>query len=93
MPLLRMRKAVRDHGQQVVSVAAWASRGLQKLGGRLISTCPGTEAEVLDALAAGLPEVEPTTGSPRDSSHSRIDWGAAGAGRSASTQPSTMRVG
>jgi NADH-quinone oxidoreductase subunit G len=58
---LRMRKALRSHGQQVVSIAAWASRGLQKLGGRLLSTCPGVEAEVLDALAAGLPEVEPTT--------------------------------
>jgi NADH-quinone oxidoreductase subunit G len=58
---LRMRKAVRHRGQQVVSVAAWASRGVQKLRGRLISACPGTEAEVLDALAAGLSEGEPTT--------------------------------
>src|SRR3954470_4024378 len=58
---LRLRKAVRSHRQQVVSVASWASRGLQQLGGRLIGTCPGAEAEVLDAIAAGLPEVLPTT--------------------------------
>jgi NADH-quinone oxidoreductase subunit G len=58
---LRLRKAVRAHRQQVVSVASWASRGLDKLNGRLVPAGPGTEAEVLDALAEGLAEVEDTT--------------------------------
>ncbi|KQX66154.1 NADH-quinone oxidoreductase subunit G [Angustibacter sp. Root456] len=58
---LRLRKAVRAHRQQVVSIASWATRGLEKLDGRLIPAGPGTEAEVLDALAEGLAEVEDTT--------------------------------
>jgi NADH-quinone oxidoreductase subunit G len=58
---LRMRKAVRSHGQRVVSVAPWASRGLAKLGGTLLSTSPNAEAEVLEALTTGLPEVGPTS--------------------------------
>ncbi len=58
---LRLRKAVRQRGQQVVSVASWASRGLDKLSGRLIPAGPGTEAEVVDALATGAAEVADTT--------------------------------
>jgi len=49
---LRLRKAVR-RGQQVIAVAPWATRGLAKLSGRLVPAAPGTEAEVLDAIAAG----------------------------------------
>ncbi|MEO7744884.1 MAG: NADH-quinone oxidoreductase subunit G [Actinomycetota bacterium] len=49
---LRLRKAVRAHHQKVVSVASWASRGLEKLDGVLVQAAPGTEAEVLLALAA-----------------------------------------
>ena len=46
---LRLRKAARK--QLVVhSVAPFASRGLEKLSGRLLEAAPGTEAEVLDAL-------------------------------------------
>ncbi|MGL5859072.1 MAG: molybdopterin dinucleotide binding domain-containing protein, partial [Angustibacter sp.] len=56
----RLRKAVRGHGQQVVAVAPWATRGLDKLAGRLLSSAPGTEAEVLDALATGAAEVADT---------------------------------
>jgi NADH-quinone oxidoreductase subunit G len=58
---LRLRKAVRAHRQQVVSVAAWASRGLGKLSGRLVPTAPGTETEVLDAMAAGTGPLAGTT--------------------------------
>jgi NADH-quinone oxidoreductase subunit G len=47
---LRLRKA-RRRGQRVVSIAPWASRGLTKLGGRLLLAAPGTEAEILAALA------------------------------------------
>jgi NADH-quinone oxidoreductase subunit G len=48
---LRLRKAVRRHGLRVVSVAPWASRGLTKLSGELVMAAPGTEAEVLAAIA------------------------------------------
>jgi NADH-quinone oxidoreductase subunit G len=47
---LRLRKSARLGKTKVWSVAALASRGLQKLGGELISAVPGTEAAVLDAL-------------------------------------------
>jgi NADH-quinone oxidoreductase subunit G len=48
---LRLRKAVRKNKTAVFAVAPLASRGLEKLGGTLISAAPGTEAEVLQALA------------------------------------------
>ena len=46
---LRLRKALR-RGTRVVSVAPYASRGLQKLNGHLLPTVPGQEAAVLDSL-------------------------------------------
>ena len=46
---LRLRKASR-RGTRVVSVAPYASRGLQKMNGQLLSTVPGEEAAALDAL-------------------------------------------
>ena len=49
---LRLRKAVRKTRTAVFAVAPLASRGLEKLGGTLITAAPGTEAEVLAALAA-----------------------------------------
>jgi NADH-quinone oxidoreductase subunit G len=48
---LRLRKAVRRHGQAVYSVAALASRGLAKLSGVLLPTVPGDEAGALSRLA------------------------------------------
>jgi NADH-quinone oxidoreductase subunit G len=64
---LRLRKAARKNRTAVFAVAPLASRGLDKLGGTLISAAPGTEAEVLQALvdsagAQGEPSVpaEPT---------------------------------
>src|SRR6516162_292461 len=50
---LRLRKAVRRHGQRVFSVAALASPGLAKLSGTLLTTMPGDEASALNTLAAG----------------------------------------
>jgi NADH-quinone oxidoreductase subunit G len=50
---LRLRKAVRKGRQAVVAVAPFATRGLTKLSGRLVPAAPGTEAEVLGALASG----------------------------------------
>ncbi len=53
---LRLRKAARK-GLRVFSVAPFASRGLGKLSGTLLSAAPGSEAEVLDALRRGDDEV------------------------------------
>jgi NADH-quinone oxidoreductase subunit G len=47
---LRLRKSTRLGRTKVWSVAAVASRGLQKLDGTLIPTVPGAEASALDAL-------------------------------------------
>jgi NADH-quinone oxidoreductase subunit G len=55
---LRLRKAVRRNGTRIVSVAPWATRGLGKLSGRLVAAAPGTEGEVLQAIASGAGEVQ-----------------------------------
>jgi NADH-quinone oxidoreductase subunit G len=51
---LRLRKAVRRNKTAVYAVAPFETRGLTKLGGTLIPSAPGTEAEVLRALADGV---------------------------------------
>jgi NADH-quinone oxidoreductase subunit G len=48
---LRLRKAFRKHRTAVYAVSPLATRGLAKAGGTLIPTAPGTEPEVLGALA------------------------------------------
>ncbi|MCV7229135.1 NADH-quinone oxidoreductase subunit G [Mycolicibacterium komossense] len=48
---LRLRKAARRNGVQVLSIAPFATRGLTKMGGRLLMTAPGGEASALDELA------------------------------------------
>ncbi|WP_129665417.1 NADH-quinone oxidoreductase subunit G [Phytoactinopolyspora endophytica] len=53
---LRLRKGAR-RGTKVFSVAPFATRGLRKLSGTLFPAAPGTEAEVLTAIAAKAPEV------------------------------------
>ena len=50
---LRLRKAVRNRGLAVYSLAALASPGLGRLSGILLPTVPGAEAEALSDLAAG----------------------------------------
>ena len=50
---LRLRKAFRKHRTAVYAVSPVATRGLAKMGGTLIPTAPGTEPEVLRALAEG----------------------------------------
>ncbi|HEX2705421.1 MAG TPA: NADH-quinone oxidoreductase subunit G, partial [Candidatus Lustribacter sp.] len=55
---LRLRRAVRKNRTSVYAVAPYPTRGLGKLGGTLLPAAPGTEAEVLRALAgadAGAP--------------------------------------
>ncbi|NLE79614.1 MAG: NADH-quinone oxidoreductase subunit G [Rhodococcus sp.] len=48
---LRLRKAARKKGLRVLSIAPFATRGLQKMAGTLLQTVPGAEVRVLDALA------------------------------------------
>jgi NADH-quinone oxidoreductase subunit G len=48
---LRLRKAHREHGTRVFSIAPFTSRGLRKMGGRLLPTVPGQEAAALAAVA------------------------------------------
>jgi len=60
---LRLRKAVRKHRTSVFAVAPLASRGLKKLDGTVITSAPGTEAEVLQALVEGNKMVK-TAGGP-----------------------------
>ncbi|GAA1136026.1 NADH-quinone oxidoreductase subunit G [Kribbella jejuensis] len=47
---LRVRKGVRKHGTKVFTVAAYASRGVEKLDGVVVPASPGTEAAVLSDL-------------------------------------------
>jgi NADH-quinone oxidoreductase subunit G len=47
---LRLRKAARRNGLQVISIAPFATRGLTKMGGRLVMTAPGGEAAALEGL-------------------------------------------
>ncbi|MCZ0987565.1 NADH-quinone oxidoreductase subunit G [Streptomyces diastatochromogenes] len=56
---LRLRKAWRQHKQQVFALATHATRGLEKAGGTLLPAAPGTETEWLDALASGVGLEEP----------------------------------
>jgi NADH-quinone oxidoreductase subunit G len=50
---LRLRKAVRKRRLPVYAVAPFASRGLQRMSGRVLATAPGGEAAALDGLADG----------------------------------------
>ncbi len=53
---LRLRDAVVKRGTAVLSVAALASRGLERLSGTLVPAAPGTEAEVIEGIDAGSDE-------------------------------------
>lgn len=44
---LRLRKAWRQNGTEVVALASHATRALDKMGGRLVRTVPGDEAKAL----------------------------------------------
>jgi NADH-quinone oxidoreductase subunit G len=50
---LRLRKAARRTKTAIFALAPFATRGLDKLGGTLITAAPGTEAQVLQALVEG----------------------------------------
>jgi NADH-quinone oxidoreductase subunit G len=48
---LRLRKAFRKNKTAVYAVAPLPTRGLTKVGGTLLASAPGTEAQVLDGIA------------------------------------------
>lgn len=50
---LRLRKAARKNRVPVYAIAPFATRGLQKMSGKLIKTVPGAEPSTLDGLATG----------------------------------------
>lgn len=55
---LRLRKAATKGRTRILSVAPFASRGLERMSGTLIPAAPGTEPEVLDAIvSAGTAEL------------------------------------
>ena len=64
---LRLRKAAtRGRAPLVVhAVAPWRSRGLAKLDATLIPSAPGTEIEVIQAIASGADEVSDTSAALR----------------------------
>ncbi|MDP4500748.1 NADH-quinone oxidoreductase subunit G [Nonomuraea turcica] len=53
---LRLRKAWMKKGLKVSSIAPFASPGLAKMGGTLIRTAPGVEADAIGDLVGTLPE-------------------------------------
>jgi NADH-quinone oxidoreductase subunit G len=57
---LRLRKGALKKAAKVVAVAPFATRGLDKMLGRLIAAVPGGEAAILRALASGDKVVAPT---------------------------------
>ena len=64
---LRLRKAYRKNALKVYAAAPFATRGLQKVGGTLLPTPPGAEADTLgsligDAEHAGVRELLETPG-------------------------------
>ncbi|MFC5819975.1 NADH-quinone oxidoreductase subunit G [Nonomuraea harbinensis] len=53
---LRLRKAWRKRGLPVTSIAPFATKSLAKMGGTLVRTAPGGEADALGELAGTLAE-------------------------------------
>ncbi|WP_214327311.1 NADH-quinone oxidoreductase subunit G [Nonomuraea sediminis] len=53
---LRLRKAWRKHGLKVSAIAPFATKGLEKVGGTLIRTAPGGEADAIGELVGSLAE-------------------------------------
>ncbi|MBB6471385.1 NADH-quinone oxidoreductase subunit G [Sphaerisporangium rubeum] len=56
---LRLRKAWRKHGLRVTSIAPFATESLAKMGGTLVRTLPGAEAEAIgDLISESSPTAE-----------------------------------
>ncbi|MEV2225666.1 NADH-quinone oxidoreductase subunit G [Nocardia vinacea] len=50
---LRLRKAARKRGLPIFSLAAYSSRGLDRMSGTLLQAVPGAEPHLLDAMRTG----------------------------------------
>ncbi|MEV6773400.1 NADH-quinone oxidoreductase subunit G [Nocardia sp. NPDC051030] len=50
---LRLRKAARKNGTVIHALAPYATRGLERMSGRLLPTAPGAEPHLLEALRTG----------------------------------------
>jgi NADH-quinone oxidoreductase subunit G len=61
---LRLRRATRRSRTRVSTVAAWRSRGSEKLAATVVPAAPGTEAEVLDSLSDLAPETDEALRAP-----------------------------
>lgn len=57
MVFLRLRKGMRKRNVRVQSIASHVTRGLEKMGGELIATTPGKEAEAIDELDLGAGDI------------------------------------
>ena len=75
---LRLRKAVRRNRTAVFAVAPLASRGLEKLGGTLVMAAPGTEAEMLAALAGPMGPEDMEQPADKDVTQQALAAAAAG---------------
>jgi len=53
---LRLRQGLLRRGGRLFAVAPFASRGVTRLDGTLLTAAPGTEAEVLDGVVDGTPD-------------------------------------
>ncbi|MFE3442937.1 NADH-quinone oxidoreductase subunit G [Nocardia sp. NPDC059180] len=64
---LRLRKAARKRGLPIYSLAAYASRGVERISATLLPTVPGAEPHFFDAIRMGGTESSDTTGASVDS--------------------------
>lgn len=64
---LRLRKAARKRGLPIYALAAYASRGVERMSATLLPTVPGAEPHVFEAIRAGGPQSRETTGANVDS--------------------------
>ena len=63
---LRLRRAARDHGLRVFSIAPFATPAVRKTRAALLPTVPGAEPEVLNALAVDPADPDPSDRDPSD---------------------------
>ncbi|MBF6162524.1 NADH-quinone oxidoreductase subunit G [Nocardia cyriacigeorgica] len=64
---LRLRKAARKRGLPVYSMAAYASRGVQRMSATLLPTVPGAEPHLFEAIRTGGAQAGENTGARVDS--------------------------
>ncbi|MGV9409529.1 NADH-quinone oxidoreductase subunit G [Nocardia sp. NPDC003693] len=53
MVYLRLRKAARKYRTEIISIAPYLTRGLQRMSGTLLPAAPGAESHLLEAIRTG----------------------------------------